>query len=72
MMAIPDHPIIRNCERTGYPDFRDAEWPICPECGNECSNVYSTREGTIVGCDVCLVMGDAWEEPQCFSDGYLD
>lgn len=71
-MSFPDHPIIRNCERTGYPDVKAPEHPVCPVCGEECSDVYSTRHGDIVGCDVCLTLGDAWEEPQCFPDGYLD
>lgn len=57
---IPDHPIIRNCERTGWPDGKDPEYPICPVCGAECETIYKDQEGAIVGCDGCVSIQDAW------------
>ena len=33
---LPDHPVIRNLEMTGYPDGQEPEYPHCPLCGAEC------------------------------------
>ena len=30
MHDLPDHPIIRNLERTGYPDGKEPRYPHCP------------------------------------------
>ena len=30
MIDLPDHPVIRNMERTGYPDGVTPEEPHCP------------------------------------------
>lgn len=68
MQQIPDHPAIRNAERTGHPDGKDPAYPVCPVCGEECERVYTNRYSDVVGCDVCLTDGDAWEEPQCFPE----
>lgn len=65
---IPDHPIIRNCELTGYPDGKEPTYPHCPVCGEECETIYRTSDFGIVGCDVCLSTIDAWDEPECFPD----
>ena len=65
---IPDHPIIQNCERTGYPDSKGAIWPHCPVCGEECETLYKDRFGAIVGRDVCIEEWDAWDCPACFDD----
>lgn len=64
MNDIPDHPDIRNAERTGYPNG-EVQYPHCPICGAECSTVYYV-ETQIVGCDECITTGDAWEEDRCF------
>ena len=64
---VPDHPTIKNCENTGYPDGREAKEPICPRCGRECDTIYyDVRYGDIVGCENCISAEDAWEEPLCF------
>ena len=60
---IPDHPVVQNCERTGYPDSKGAIWPHCPVCGEECEALYKDRFGAIVGCDVCIEELDAWDFP---------
>ena len=57
---IPDHPIIRNMERTGYPDGKEPAYPHCPCCHNECATVY-LYDGEVIGCDVCLTGKDAYE-----------
>lgn len=62
----PDHPMIQNMERTGYPDDKEPEYPICPVCGEETDTVYRNQTGEIVGCSECLRSRDAWEEPECF------
>lgn len=65
---VPDHPIIRNMERTGYPDGKEPRCPICPVCGEECETIYKTKNLDIAGCDLCVAAADAWEVPDCFPD----
>ena len=65
---IPDHPVIQNMERTGYPDGKEPKYPRCPVCGEECETVYRDRFGTYVGCDICMETKDAWEVPECFPE----
>ena len=67
MGIIPDDPIIRAIENTGYPPGFKDEQPICPVCGSECSTVYKYLH-EIVGCDECLTSFDAWEEDECFPE----
>lgn len=62
---IPDDPVIRNMERTGFPDGKEPKQPVCPVCGSECEYFY--REDftdNILGCENCITQEDAWE----FSD----
>lgn len=66
MYDIPDHPVIQNMERTGYPDGKEPNFPHCPVCGNECDTVYRNIDGEVVGCDVCLEVNEAWETSECF------
>ena len=42
-METPDHPIVQNLERTGYPDGKEPVFPICPVCGEECDTMYKDR-----------------------------
>ena len=60
--SIPDHPVIANLERTGYPD---GKWPsllLCPLCGGECETIFRTKEDReIVGCDLCIECVDPWD-----------
>ena len=60
--SIPDHPVIANMERTGYPD---GKWPaplLCPLCGGECETIYRTKEDReIVGCDLCIESIEPWD-----------
>lgn len=67
-MSIPDHPAVRNCELTGYPDGREPDYPHCPVCGAECEFIYRAEDSEIVGCDHCILAIDAWEVPECFPD----
>ena len=59
---IPDHPTIKNCENTGYPDGRELQEPMCPRCGRECETIYYDSNGDIVGCENCIECWDAWDE----------
>lgn len=68
-MDIPEHPVIRNLERTGYPSGRTPEYPRCPICGTECDIVYRNKNHKVVGCYDCLSIDDAWEAPECFPEG---
>ena len=64
--GTPDQPVIRNMERTGYPDGREPTYPRCPICGEECETVYKNIYFDVVGCDECMETKDAWEVPECF------
>ena len=56
MHDLPDHPIIRNLERTGYPDGKEPRYPHCPVCGEECEIIYRRySDDECVGCDGCLL-----------------
>lgn len=48
---LPDHPVIQNMERTGYPDGKEPTFPICPVCGEECEEIFRDKDLNIVGCD---------------------
>lgn len=60
MYDIPDHPIIRNLEQTGYPDRRKDTEPRCPICGAYESEWY-VRGKEVVGCWNCVQMKESWE-----------
>ena len=62
------NPIITHMMETGTPDGRDAQYPHCPVCGAECSEIYRNKNREIVGCMCCLDLVDAWERPECFED----
>lgn len=60
--SIPDHPVIANMERTGYPDGKEPEPALCPICGGECETVYRRRDDhEIMGCDLCIEKIDPWD-----------
>ena len=63
---LPDHPVIQDLERTGYPDGKEPVYPRCPVCGADCEDVIRDKNLNIVGCDICTTQSDAWEEPECF------
>lgn len=66
MYDFPENPIVQNMERTGYPDGKEPEYPVCPVCGHGTDTIYVRDDGDIVGCDWCIAKKDAWEEPECF------
>ena len=60
--SIPDHPVIANMERTGYPDGKEPDPVLCPICGKECETIYRDRTfKAIVGCDLCIESIEPWE-----------
>lgn len=61
MPNCPDHPVVQNMCRTGFPDGREPEEMRCPACGETAERFYETRDGTIVGCECCLVSKPYWE-----------
>ncbi len=67
-----DHPVIRNMERTGFPDGVEPECPHCPICGEACETVYLDAGGAYVGCSERITARDAWDMPSCFPDGFLE
>lgn len=54
MFDIPDHPVVANMMRTGYPDGREPKEMSCPICGADAEQFFETKSGEIVGCDCCL------------------
>lgn len=63
MKDCPDNPIIRNCERTGYPYNKEPEMPKCPICGEYCDSFYKNTENQeIVGCDYCIKIIESYFE----------
>ncbi len=68
--TVPDHPVIRNMELTGFPDGKEPTYPHCPRCGEECEYVVIV-DRKIRGCDVCAKYVSAWEMPECFPDEEL-
>ena len=63
-----EHPVITALEHTGYPSWKEPEYPHCPVCGAECGTVYMNNIGEIFGCDECVRTDDAWETPECFPE----
>ena len=55
---IPDAPWIRKAEQEGT-DYIPPAW--CPVCGECCEMIYKYRDGTVIGCDSCVMEQDAWE-----------
>lgn len=69
MFDIPDHPVIRNAERTGWFDGKEPEYPHCPACGSTAMRIYkNATTGEIIGCDVCVDDVDAFDVDECFPD----
>ncbi len=68
MNDIPDHPVIQNMERTGYPSGREPEFPKCPVCDAECDTIYIGHNGDYIGCENCVTTRDAWEVIENLSD----
>ena len=54
MYQTPDHPIIQNCERTGYPDGQEPKHPHCPVCFKRCSEIFKDKDTGIIGCNRCI------------------
>jgi len=56
MNDIPDHPVIRNMERTGYPDGRGPRaCCVCDECGEDIyeGETYYRIDGRVF-CEGCI------------------
>ncbi|MBO5567796.1 MAG: hypothetical protein J6A79_02455 [Clostridia bacterium] len=66
MHDLPDHPIVANLIRTGYPDGKEPTYPRCPICGEECDTLYEDRDGMVFACDNCVSTKDAWDAEECF------
>ena len=62
---VPDHPIIRNMERTGYPDGKEPEYPRCPICEEETDTLYKDKYGEVFGCSECINKINAFEYQEC-------
>lgn len=72
-MNIPDHPVIVNMERTGYPDGKEPKKKVylCPVCGLPCHTVYSNLYGETFACNRCVGTdnaSDVLEEEDVYDD----
>ena len=59
---LPDHPVIRQAEMEGTPEYIG---PHCPVCGAACELVYRSG-GEVLGREVCVKTMDAWDADECF------
>ncbi len=58
MEQIPDAPWIRDAELNGI----ESPDPVyCPVCGSECEEIYTDRDGEVVGCTECVSLWDAYD-----------
>lgn len=51
---IPDHPVVQNMERTGYPTANTPLEPVCPECNDQCDEFLFDELNQLIGCDSCV------------------
>lgn len=70
MLQIPDHPIIRNMERTGYPDGKEPKDVTCPICGEPCETAYLDVNRFWLGCDHCVQVVPAADLEDLEDDDY--
>ncbi len=70
-LDLPDHPVIRRMESTGYPDGREPETAHCPICGKVCETIYRDKHGDIFGCDECIRIADAYDVDECFPENSI-
>lgn len=69
MEYVPDHPIIRACELTGYPFGQEkVQPPICPICKEETDSYYIGCNNEILGCEYCIKNVDAWDWDEQHND----
>jgi len=61
MYDIPDHPVIRAMESSGYPTGKEPKSPQCPVCDAECDTIYLDHNGDYIGCENCVTTKDAWD-----------
>lgn len=62
MEHTPEHPIVRNLIKTGYPyGEENIEWPRCPICKEETDIYYVNEKNEIIGCEFCIKEEDAWD-----------
>lgn len=61
MFDCPDHPIIQNLMRTGYPDGKEPKEFCCPICAADAEDFYRNPLRQIVGCEHCLTITKYWE-----------
>lgn len=59
---VRDHPDIERLERTG--ETGAGLYPRCPVCGGECEKIFRSKAGFVVGCEECVSVTDAWEDPE--------
>ena len=72
MPMCSDHPVIRNLERTGYPDGKLPE-VVCPNCGAECATFYQDNaDNHIIGCEYCVSRLDAVQHVMDSREDYID
>ena len=61
MEYCPDNPIIRNCERYGYPDGEE-EVCYCPICHSENPETFYFDDfDNMIGCNLCVHKKDAYD-----------
>lgn len=69
MKAMHDDPVVRNMERTGYPNGKLPD-VVCPNCGAECATYYIGDNNDILGCEYCISKTDAVQHVQDSQEDY--
>lgn len=64
MDFIPDHPIIRNMETTGYPDGTEPDEPRCPVCGASAPDEIYMHNRELIGCSTCIRAQNTDDNPE--------
>lgn len=60
---LPDHPIVRNMEQTGFPNGIPPKETHCPVCGSDLPMLlYFNLLGEIVACDDCVTVKCVYDE----------
>ena len=66
---LPDHPVVQNLERTGYPDGKEPRYPsAAPSAARSAKPSTKTDTAHTSAATLCMETKDAWEVEDCFPE----